>query len=240
VTPLVAVAHGSRDPRSAATMSRLVEVVRSMRPDLDVRLAFLDLSAPRLSDVLESVFADGHRNAVLTPLLLGSAFHHRVDIPALVDSASRPGREVLVADVLGPDERLITVALQRLSEAGVDTRDDDLGVALTAVGSSHARANAELRRTAAGLPVARSNAAFATATTPDVGTALTELTRQGARRLAVGSWFLAPGLLPDKVLDAAGDVPVAAPLGAHPLVAEVVLDRYRDALAEREDQARSA
>ena len=31
---LVALAHGSRDPRSAATINALVEEVRSMRPDL--------------------------------------------------------------------------------------------------------------------------------------------------------------------------------------------------------------
>ena len=41
--PLVAVAHGSRDPRSAATISALVEVVRARNPELDVRAAFLDL-----------------------------------------------------------------------------------------------------------------------------------------------------------------------------------------------------
>ena len=84
---LVAVAHGSRDPRSAATVAALVDEVRRQRPELDVRLSFLDLSAPRLPDVLDAVAAEGHRRAVVVPLLLGHAFHASVDVPGAVTSA---------------------------------------------------------------------------------------------------------------------------------------------------------
>jgi sirohydrochlorin ferrochelatase len=41
---LVALAHGSRDPRSAQTIKALVAEVRAMRPDLRVEPAFLELS----------------------------------------------------------------------------------------------------------------------------------------------------------------------------------------------------
>ena len=43
---LVALAHGSRDPRSAATINALVAEVRAMRPDLKIERAFLDLAKP--------------------------------------------------------------------------------------------------------------------------------------------------------------------------------------------------
>ncbi|MGH8938989.1 MAG: sirohydrochlorin chelatase, partial [Actinomycetes bacterium] len=56
----------------------------------------------------------------------------------------------------------------------------------------------------------------------------------GARRVAVASWFLAPGRLPDSVAHAAHaadpDALVAEPLGADPEVAQIVLDRYVTAL----------
>src|ERR671930_2184599 len=119
--PLVAVAHGSRDPRSARTIHALMDVVRAMRPDLGVRTAFLDLSAPRVSDVLSAVYGDGHREAVVVPLLLGRAFHARVDVPAAVAEAEQryPRFQVHVADVLGPNQRLDQAAWDRLSEAGV-------------------------------------------------------------------------------------------------------------------------
>ncbi len=38
----MAVAHGSRDPRSAATISALVDQVRWLRPDLDVGVSPAD------------------------------------------------------------------------------------------------------------------------------------------------------------------------------------------------------
>ena len=38
---LLVIAHGSRDPRHAATVHALVERVRSLRPDLRVETGFL-------------------------------------------------------------------------------------------------------------------------------------------------------------------------------------------------------
>ena len=39
---LVALAHASRDPRTAATVTALVAEVKAQRPDLRVERAFLD------------------------------------------------------------------------------------------------------------------------------------------------------------------------------------------------------
>jgi sirohydrochlorin ferrochelatase len=143
---LVAVAHGSRDPRSAATVAALVEEVRRQRPGLDVRLSFLDLSAPRLPDVLDAVAADGHRRAVVVPLLLGHAFHASVDVPgAVAQAAARlPGLDITTSPVLGGHQGLSTAALRRLAAAlgAGPLHDPALGVVLAAIGSSHAPANA--------------------------------------------------------------------------------------------------
>ncbi|MEU4802664.1 sirohydrochlorin chelatase [Actinosynnema sp. NPDC023587] len=234
MTALVAVAHGSRDPRSATTVHALLDVVRGLRPELDVRESFLDLSAPRLADVLRAVHGDGHRSAVVVPLLLGKAFHARVDVPGAVAEARLPALDVTIADVLGPDPRLESAALRRLASAGVATGDPSVGVVLAGAGSSHAPANAAVasiaRRWAADSGWAGVEPAFAATASPDVPTAVERLRARGARRIAVASWFLAPGLLPDRVADLAGDAVVAAPLGADPEVAEVVLHRF-DAVA---------
>lgn len=231
--PLVAVAHGSRDPRSAAAIGELATVLRGLAgPSVDVRVAFLDLSAPRLADVLAAVHAEGHREAVVVPLLLGHAYHARVDIPgALAGFARRhPRLRLRVADVLGPDPLLEAAALRRLAAAGVDPDDPSVGVVLAAAGSSHAPANAAVARVAAGWALrtrwAGSVAAFAAAADPDVPAAVAALRARGARRIAVGSWFLAPGRLPDRVARQAGAALVADPLGADPAVAAVVLSRY--------------
>ncbi|CCH28799.1 sirohydrochlorin chelatase [Actinosynnema sp. NPDC047251] len=235
MTALVAVAHGSRDPRSAATVHALLEVVRGLRPSLEVRASFLDLSAPRLGDVLRAMHGEGHRSAVVVPLLLGKAFHARVDVPGAVAEARLPSLDVTIADVLGPDPRLESAALRRLAAAGVTSGDPSVGVVLAGAGSSHAPANAAVasiaRRWAADSGWAGVEAAFASTASPDVPTAVARLRDRGARRIAVASWFLAPGLLPDRVADLAGDAATAAPLGADPEVAEVVLHRF-DAAAD--------
>ena len=236
--PMVALAHGSRDPRSAAMIEDLVEEVRRCAPGLDVRTAFLDLSAPRLFDVLSGLYAQGHREAVVVPLLLGSAYHARVDIPGALAKAGQrfPLLNLRVGDVLGPDPRLDDAVLRRLTEAGVAVDDPKVGVVLTGAGSSHAPANRAVssvaRRLARRTNWAGTIAAFAAAADPDVPAAIAQLRARGARHIALGSWFLAPGRLLDRVIDQARvldpDVRVAAPLG--PAIAGIVLDRYSDAL----------
>jgi sirohydrochlorin ferrochelatase len=233
--PLVAVAHGSRDPRSAATIAALVGVVRERAPALDVRTAFLDLSAPRLPDVLAALHGDGHRDVVVVPLLLGKAFHARVDLPSTVAEASArlPRLSVSVSGVLGPDPRLPSVALRRLRAAGARIGDPSLGVILAAAGSSHAPANLAVSTVAsswASLGWAGVEAAFASTAQPDVPAAAAALRARGARRIAVASWFLAPGRLPDRIaaqaVAADPSAIVAEPLGPDPALADLVLDRY--------------
>ncbi|GAA1848410.1 sirohydrochlorin chelatase [Pseudonocardia ailaonensis] len=217
---LVAVAHGSRDPRSSTTVRALVDLVRERAPGTDVRPAFLDFDHPGLTDVLAGL---GDRPAVVVPLLLGSAYHARVDIPAIV-AATRP--DVPVADVLGPDPALLDVAAERLGELGLTPGDPGLGIVLAATGSTHAAANEVVHRLAARWP--GTLAGFATAT-PGIGHAVARLRAQGAERIAVASWFLAPGRLLDRVHEQAG-APVAEALGAHPAIADLVITRYRRAL----------
>jgi sirohydrochlorin ferrochelatase len=233
---LVAVAHGSRDPRSAATVAALIEEVRRQQPALDVRLSFLDLSAPRLPEVLDAVAADGHRSAVVVPLLLGHAFHARVDVPgAVAQAAARlPGLDITVSPVLGGHRDLSTAALRRLAAVAGPLHDPALGVVLAAIGSSHAPANAAVADVVAGWTRRfgwhGGTAAFATTTTPTVSDAVAALLADGAERVAVAQWILAPGLLPDRIVrdaDAAGAT-VADALGTDPGVVRAVLDRYRE------------
>lgn len=222
---LVAVAHGSRDPRSAAVIRELVAALPGARP------AFLDLSEPLFADVLAELRARGQREVVVVPLLLGTAYHALVDIPRIV--AGEPALSTRVAEVIGGDPRIVDAALARLAEVGVEPGDHDVGVVLAGAGSSHPAANAVVMRQAANW--ARSHgwagvrAAFATGGFT-VADAVADLRDHGARRIAVASWFLAPGFLPDRVArqarQADPDAVLAAPLGAHPLVVAAVLDRH--------------
>ena len=227
---LVLTAHGSADPRSSETTHAVAEQIRRLRPWLDVRVAFCERSEPNLRDVVASL----DRPALVTPLLLASAYHARVDIPALISEAPVP---VLQTDTLGEDTRLVEVLNQRLAEIELD-RGRDTGVLVVAVGSSHPAANARTATLASALAElggwARVQVAYATAE-PSVADGIAELRRNGARRIAVAPWFIAPGRITDRVAMIAAelDVAMAEPLGAHSLVAQTVLNRFDHAMATR-------
>jgi sirohydrochlorin ferrochelatase len=227
---LVLTAHGSADPRSAATAQSIVECVRRLRPGLDARVAFCEQNSPNLRDVLATL---GGRAAVVVPLLLADAYHARVDIPAMI---AESGADVRQADVLGEDDRLIHVLRQRLEHAGVSRLDDRVGVLVTAVGSSRPQANARTAMVAKELTQTTrwtATTAFATGPQPALAEAADELRARGATRLVIAPWFLAHGRITDRVASFAGaqGIPMSAPLGAHRQVAETVLDRFESALA---------
>jgi sirohydrochlorin ferrochelatase len=228
---LVLTAHGSADPRSAASAHEIAQTVRRMRRGIDVRVAFCEQNSPNLRDVL----ADTAGGAVVVPLLLADAYHARVDIPALIAESGSPARQ---AEVLGEDDRLVAVLRQRLTHAGVSPLDPEVGVLVTAVGSRRPQANARTARVADYL-VPQTNwvatTAFATGPHPTLPEAADLLRDRGARRIVIAPWFLAHGRITDRIAefaDAQG-MSMAEPLGPHRLVADTVLDRFDAAATAR-------
>ena len=232
---LIALAHGSRDPRSAATITALTEQVACMRPDLRVETAFLDLAEPSFDEVVDRLVAEGHGEIVVVPLLLTDAFHASVDVPQVVDAALQrhSGLRIAVTKVLGIEQALFHVLDRRLREALSANRVRELdALVLAGAGSSDPVANAVIAR-AARVWGARHKlptiAAFASSAPPAAGEAVRTHRADGRRHIAVGMMFLAPGFLSDRVKELAleaGAVAVAEPLGADTVVAEIVLARY--------------
>ncbi len=232
-TRLVLTAHGSADPRSAANARAVARQVARLRPGLEVRVAFCEHNSPGLVDVLNACPGQ----AVVTPLLLADAYHARVDIPAQIAGCA-VGDRVRQACVLGEDDRLISLLQQRIAESGVSRLDDTLGVLVVAIGSSNPAANTRTAgvapRLAAGTRWAAVTTAFATHQ-ESLSESVKRLRHKGAQRVVIAPWFLAPGRIPDRVQRFANEagIAMAAPLGAHRLVAETVLDRFDQAAVER-------
>jgi sirohydrochlorin ferrochelatase len=231
---LVALAHGSRDPRSAASITALVDAVRSMRPDLKVERAFLDLSKPSLDTVIDRL-SRKHDEIVVVPLLLTEAYHAKVDVPSAIAAAQARHPEVRIraTPILGLEARFLEVLDLRMREALASARARELdALVLAAAGSSDPLANQSVARLARlwgshhKLPV---SAAFASTSPPATGEAVRAFRKEGRRHIAVASLFLAPGFLPDRASELAleaGAVAVSEPLGPHPEIARTVLARY--------------
>lgn len=232
---LICLAHGSRDPRSAETVKALVAEVKAMRSDLKVETAFLDLSKPSFTTVVDRLVRQGHEEIVVVPLLLSEAYHAKVDVPSAVAEAMARHENVKIraTRVLGLEHQFLEVLDLRLREALRSQRVRELdALVLAAAGSSDPLANQSVARLARvwgtrhKLPVV---AAFASSAPPAAGEAVRQFRAEGRRHVAVASMFLAPGFLPDRVTELAleaGAVAVSDPLGAHPILARTILARY--------------
>ncbi|MFF7788389.1 CbiX/SirB N-terminal domain-containing protein [Streptomyces sp. NPDC007991] len=230
---LLVIAHGSRDPRHAATVHALVRRVRSLRPDVRVETGFLDFNVPSVQGVLESLAVQGVRDVVALPLLLTRAFHAKADIPAVL-AAAPPQLRIRQAEVLGPSPLLLSALERRLYEAGLSPADtSSTGVVLASAGSTDPEAIAviaEIAREWRHTGWCAVRPAFASASLPRTEDAVRELRALGCARVAVAPYVLAPGFLPDRIARGAVEADVLADvLGPAPEVARVVLERYEAA-----------
>jgi len=221
---LLAVAHGSSHPAAAATINTLASQVLRLAPVLDIRVAFVQHAEPSLADGLAAAGSD----VIVVPLLLSTGYHLATDIAAAATTAGVALRRV--AGPLGPDQLLVTAIAGRLTEAGVPAQT---AVVLAAAGSSDPAAATEVSRQAElladglGVPVL---AAFASVGRPTPAQAVAELRSRTGGPVAVASYLLAPGQFHDRLNQSGADW-VTAPLGGHPAVAGLVIDRYRAATA---------
>jgi len=229
---LVVVAHGSRDPRALSTVRTLLDRVREQRPGLPVHLGHIELNDPLLPDTLAGL---GTQEAVLVPLLLSRGYHIKRDIPEMAAESQVRAR---VAGALGPHPLLVETLHARLVEAGWHTRMDEAtrrtsAVVLAAAGSRDPESKVDTNRTAQllaerlGVPVVP---AYATTAAPTVPDAIRALTASGRHRVAVASYFTAPGRFATESAEAAPWI-ASAPLGTHPAMAQLILHRYDQALA---------
>ena len=118
---LVLFAHGARDPGWARPFEAIRERVRAQRPEMPVRLAYLEIMSPTLEEAIGQVAADGASSVIVFPLFMAQGPHLKQDLPRLLD-AIRPAHpnlpialETAVGDV---PELLDAIAGWILQRAG--------------------------------------------------------------------------------------------------------------------------
>jgi sirohydrochlorin ferrochelatase len=202
MSTLVAVAHGTRSAAGQEQIRQLVGVVARQRPDLDVRLSYVDVQQPRIGDTML-----GLRDAVIVPLLLSTGYHVRVDIAEAAGQAH-------VTPPLGPDPVLTESLAARIGDADA--------VVLAAAGSSDPGWRADIHGVAGELSAHVAYASGSERRVPDV---VADLRRQGAERITVAAYLLAEGLF-YRSLHSAGATTVTRPLCEDPAVASLIVRRY--------------
>ncbi len=100
---LLLFAHGARDPRWAAPFEAMAQRLRARRPELALRLAFLELMKPDLPSAAAELAAEGCQRIDIVPLFLGMGGHLRNDLPPLVEGLRQrlPGVELRLHGAVG-------------------------------------------------------------------------------------------------------------------------------------------
>lgn len=213
---LLAAVHGTRSQAGQATTRALISRVRDVRPGLPVDLCFLDVLEPGLTSRLSTLAGP----VVVVPILLSAGYHVHDDIPAA--AADR----ATVARHLGPDRVLSNVLAARLAATGGDGAET---VTLVASPSTRASAVREVAAAAADLAAVLGRTVQPLA----VGATLADSLAALPGRVAVATYLLSEGHFFDNLCAAAsqaGALAVAAPLGAHPAIAELIVARYDEAV----------
>jgi sirohydrochlorin ferrochelatase len=213
MTRLLLAAHGTRSPAGRATTARLVEAVAAARAGLAVSVGFLDVARPTLGEAL----AASDEPTIVVPVLLSAGYHVQADIPATVAGRS----DVRVTRHLGPDPAIIEAVLDRLRAARGEA--EPATTLLARVGSGRAAAAREFDAARAQLAVRLGRPE---SVLPPAGAVRVELARL-AGPVEIATYLLAEGEFFSALQrDAAGRAIVAEPIGAHPALVGLILDRF--------------
>ena len=224
--PLVLLAHGSRRPGPSSLLSCTAERVSTILPGVEVRTGYVELQPPDPATALEGLV-----DPVVLPFFLARGYHVVHDVPAAVE---RHGSGTVTGH-LGVEEHLVEAVTQRLQEAsaplgGLPGLDH---IVLGAAGSRQAAALEEVEAITHLLEARlgrKVTPAYLSAARPSVRDAVSSARAQGARRVGVATYLLAEGRF-HRTLHSTGADVVAAPIGDHPAVAELVALRYREQVA---------
>lgn len=224
-TPVILLAHGSRragadqqiEQIAAALEAELASPANSdatwhaeLASPAPVRAAFLDFSPATLYSVAEELVADGHRHAIVVPLLFTNAFHLNHDVPREIAYVERTiGLNLAQTAPVGLREDVAELLVHHWrATANAGAAPGAIGDAVVySVGSSTPGANeavADLADHVGVLLGVPARAIFATGDGPTIA-----MHRAGHNQVptAVLPLFFAPGLLLDKAHSIAADHP---------------------------------
>ncbi len=242
---LLIVGHGSRDGRGVREFHELVALVRERNPELAVEGGFIELSRPPLSECVERLSRGGARRIAAVPLMLLAAGHAKDDVPATLvrEKMQHPEVEFRYGRALGIRPELLSLMDERICAAVPEEEREETAVLIVGRGSSDPDANSDLAKISRlfyeGRPYPMVETAYVSLSPPNVAEGLERCRRLGARRVVVFSYFLFTGVLEERIRRQSEEfatenpemaVSYAGYFGPHPLVVDLLVERYHEAL----------
>jgi sirohydrochlorin cobaltochelatase len=115
---LILLAHGARDAAWATPFHGVAARIRERAGDVEVRLAFLELMAPRLEQAGAELAALGCTRVDVVPAFLGMGGHVRRDVPTQLDQLrqAHPAVAWRLHEALGETPHVVAA----LADAAID------------------------------------------------------------------------------------------------------------------------
>jgi len=245
---LVVAGHGSRDPEGVTQFEEFVEVIRTRSPGRIVEHGYLEFSKPTIDEGVRRAVHGGARRISVVPAVLLGATHAKNDMPVEVQTLQREYPECDIR--YGAPMHLHPSILQlcRLRVVETEARSakivprSDTCLVVVGRGTTDPDANSDVAKLARileeGLGFGCAFVCYSGTAKPALMDGLEAAVRLGYERLLVLPFFLFTGVLIKRIEDAvsavsasrpAVEVLMSRPLEAHPLSADALLDRAREA-----------
>ena len=116
---IMLVGHGSRRSEANDALLLLSELVEKKRPGTILAHAFLQFAQPDLAVALEALAGQGVEEVTIVPVFLYEGIHIKEDIPEVLEAEAKkhPQMRLILAPVLGIDERMAEIVLDRVDTA---------------------------------------------------------------------------------------------------------------------------
>jgi precorrin-8X/cobalt-precorrin-8 methylmutase len=249
---LVIAGHGSRDPDGTREFEALVGLVQQRAPQRVVTHGYLEFATPTIYEALQANIDAGSKRVVLVPGVLLAARHAKNDMPSELLALARqhPDIDFHFGAPLDLHPRLLQLAQERIvaaeSASPRTVRRHDACLVVVGRGTSDPDANGDIAKLARmleeGMGFGGVYVCYSGTAQPLVADGLRAAARLGFQRLIVLPFFLFDGVLVKRIYAAADALEACAPalevlkagyLGAHPLMAEVFIERARQAVVGR-------
>lgn len=249
---IVIAGHGSRDPDAVREFEALVELVRARAPEHAVSHGYLEFATPTIAEAVQHSVAAGAQQVAVVPGVLLAARHAKNDMPAEMLTAARdyPDVDFHFGAPMSLDPKLLQLAQERIVEAearsNATVRRADTCLVVVGRGTTDPDANGEVAKLARmleeGLGFGAAYVCFSGTASPLVADGLRSAARLGFTRVVVLPFFLFDGVLVKRIYAAADDLAEREPgievlkagyLGVHPIMADVMIERAREAIAGR-------
>lgn len=243
------VGHGSRDPEGNEEVRQFVQETAAQMDVPIIETCFLEFVQPTIARGIETCVNRGATRVVVIPIILFSAGHAKIHIPAAIDEAKAryPQVRFTYGRPVGVHDQILDILISRVGDTGIrpDESSEDTALLVVGRGSSDPDANSDLFKISRlfweRMNVKWVETAFIGVTSPLLEEGVDRCLKLGAKHVIIVPYFLFTGVLINRMEQMIAEFSarftdsrftMAPYFGFHPLLQQILIDRASEALQD--------